>query len=323
MKTLSFLTLIALFLVAGCDQSPVDVPQTDTLAELPAIKSNSDSGTYTIVVEDAGFVLPESALHHETMDVYLVSNLGVPDETGNPLALNNNGFISMVSPDGVVLELKWIEGGVNDVTLHSPTGIAMWKGNLYVTDRNAIRIFDGETGSPLDMIPMEGVYLLNDICFAPNGDLFATETGLEFDENEGDLVPTGTDAVYRIRNGTVTKIASGAELAGPNGCVALGGNVVVASFFSNELYRINTSGKIFPVAAMSGGGIDGIVRINGSYFVTSWGSSAVLKTTIGGSMEATVLPEIETPADLGYDALRNRLLIPQLFENKLVIHNLD
>ncbi|XYH98509.1 hypothetical protein ACMHYB_01730 [Sorangium sp. So ce1128] len=45
-----------------------------------------------------------------------------------------NGFISALSPDGQVTNLKWIEGGEDKVKLDAPTGSAIVKGVLYVAD---------------------------------------------------------------------------------------------------------------------------------------------------------------------------------------------
>src|ERR1041384_2459505 len=65
----------------------------------------------------SGFQAPESVVHDTLLDVYLVSNVGSLPPGGFPGLLDHNGFISRVSPDGV-LQLKWIQDGVNGVTLN-------------------------------------------------------------------------------------------------------------------------------------------------------------------------------------------------------------
>ena len=65
----------------------------------------------------SGFVSPESVIHDVDTDEYLVSNVGGP-----PVVVNH-GFISRVSPDGTILDLRWIQDGVNGVTLHGPKGL--------------------------------------------------------------------------------------------------------------------------------------------------------------------------------------------------------
>jgi hypothetical protein len=55
-----------------------------------------------IIVEDVGFATPESVEYYAAEDVYLVTNIN-----GSPFAVDDNGFISKISPDGKVLDLKW------------------------------------------------------------------------------------------------------------------------------------------------------------------------------------------------------------------------
>ena len=59
---------------------------------------------------------------------------------------DGNGFISRVSPQGVVLDLKWIDGASPGVTLHAPKGMAIVADTLFVTDIDCIRRFHRVTG---------------------------------------------------------------------------------------------------------------------------------------------------------------------------------
>ena len=75
----------------------------------------SSPATDAVLVDDVGFSTPESVLHDPTADVYLVSNI-----VGNPAEVDGDGFISRLSPSGEVLELRWIDGASDAVTLHAP-----------------------------------------------------------------------------------------------------------------------------------------------------------------------------------------------------------
>src|SRR5215813_3187481 len=117
----------------------------------------------TIVVN--GFETPESVVHDTAADVYLVSNVGA----GDPGALDHNGFISRVSPSGVVLQLKWIQDGVNGAVLNGPKGIAIHGNALYVSDIDTLRLFDRTTGAPLAAIAIPNPFtpsplFLNDVA---------------------------------------------------------------------------------------------------------------------------------------------------------------
>src|SRR5262249_57870813 len=72
-----------------------------------------------IIVKDVGLATPESILYDAAADLYLVSNIN-----GGPAEVDDNGFISRVTPDGKVAALKWIDGAKPDVKLHAPKGKA-------------------------------------------------------------------------------------------------------------------------------------------------------------------------------------------------------
>jgi hypothetical protein len=285
----------------------------------------------TPIVTGAVFLTPESMVHDPVADVYLVSNVN-----RHPQILSNDGFISRLAPDGTVLELEWIRGGVGGVTLHAPTGLALDGDILYVADADAVRLFDRATGAPLASWPvpvqveevpgMPGVQwvrnvLLNDVCVGPRGEVYLTATGIDIDL-EFDLTPTGADAVYTFRNGVPTAIASGPELMGPNGCVVVGANVYIAPLLSNEVYRLNPSGRRFHVATLPVGGLDGIVRSGGHLYVSAILEGMIFRMSTGGSQVTTVLDGLVSPADIGYDAARDRLLIPSLFGDFVTIQPL-
>jgi hypothetical protein len=64
------------------------------------------------------------------------------------------------------------------------------------------------------------------------------------------------------------------------------------------------------------------VRVGGTLYVSSWSSGAVYGMSMGGTRITRVL-DLDTPADMGYDSRRHRLLVPSLFGNSLLIHPLD
>jgi hypothetical protein len=317
--------LMAAVLGAACAQDIPLLPDgsTASLARTQALPP-------PIVVEDE-FRTPESAVHDPVADLYLVSNVN-----RHPQILSNDGFISRIAPDGTVLELEWIRGGVDGVILHAPTGLALDGDVLYVADADAVRLFHRETGEPLATWPvpvrtepvpgMPGTewvrdVLLNDVCIGPRGEVYLTGTGIDIDL-DFDLEPTGADVVYRFQNGTPIPIAAGADLMGPNGCLVVGANVFIAPLLSNVVYRLNPSGKRFQVAALPVGGLDGIVQSGGFLYVSSVFEGIIFRMTPGGAQVTPVLEGLVSPADLGYDAARDRLLIPSLFGDFFTIQPL-
>src|SRR5215510_458933 len=79
------------------------------IAQAPRDPARAPVATYT------GLSAPASVLYDADADRYLVSNVN-----GKALDKDDNGFISVLSPDGRVISPKWIAGGVNGVRLDAP-----------------------------------------------------------------------------------------------------------------------------------------------------------------------------------------------------------
>lgn len=266
-------------------------------------------------VVQGGFQTPESVLYDSRADVYLVSNIN-----GNPTGTDGNGFISRVSPAGRILALKWIDGTKQGVTLNAPKGMALSGTTLYVADITAIRMFDRSTGRFKGSIDIMGSSFLNDLTAGGDGAIYASDSGLK-----PDFSPSGTDAVYRIdAQGKVTPIAKSADLHTPNGLAALpGGRVFVVTFTKEgEVYTLGADGTRQGVRNFGVGQLDGVERLpDGSFLVSSWAASAVYRMA-GQGMAKPVVENVKAPADIGYDSKRNRVLIPQFMDNKVLIQAL-
>ena len=266
-----------------------------------------------ITVAEVGFATPESVLHDEVADVYLVSNIN-----GHPLQTDGNGFISRLSPTGEVQDLKWIDGEAEGVTLHAPKGMAIVGDVFYVTDITVVRMFDRATGEPLGEIVVEGAAMLNDLAPASDGGVYLTDSGFQLSA-EGGFEPSGTDAVYHIApNGDVHTLIADAGLGAPNGVIEVNGDVWVVTFGSGEMFRL-VDGERADVATVTDGRLDGIIAVGDQLLVSSWASKGVHGGTAGGEF-TPVVTEVQSPADIGYDATRNVVLIPlfQLNEVRIV-----
>ncbi|MDX1673675.1 MAG: hypothetical protein R3314_02640 [Longimicrobiales bacterium] len=266
--------------------------------------------TTRISVTNPGFDTPESILHDTDADVYLVSNIG-----GAPTAEDGNGFISRVAPNGEVAALKWIDGQVEGTTLNAPKGMAILGDTLYVSDITAVRAFHRVTGEPLGSWPVEGSTFLNDLAVGPDGMLYVSDSGLN-----ADFTGSGTDAVYRFENGEPVAVVQDTTLAAPNGLAVRDGTLVIVSFGAPEIRTVPASGgEVTVTRTLPGGQLDGVVVLeDGSLLVSSWETSAVYH--VPADIEPmTVLEGVPSPADIGWDAERSRLLVPVFNENRLVL----
>lgn len=317
---------LLLVLVACEGPLPPENPKTQVSerAELiPIIEGNaapSASGPVApppaVVFENLGLETPESVLYDPERDLYIVSNIhGAPD------ALDNDGFLSTLSPEGGVKELAWIRGGQDGVTLNAPKGSALYGGKLWVADVDHLRRFDVKTGKMEKAIAVPNATFLNDVSVAKDGTVYFTDSGVKSGK-EG-LTPTGVDAVYKLVGDTPTAVVRGTDLSQPNGLVADGDRLFFVTTSSNTLRELDLTGKELRRATLPSGGLDGVVRLGADDFlVSSWEQSAVFRG--GFSTSFTVVASNErSPADIGFDSKRRRILVPHFLENAVHAIELD
>lgn len=263
-------------------------------------------------IQGIGLQTPESVLYDPAADVYLVSNIN-----GNPTGTDDNGFISRISPTGRVLQLKWIDGARGNISLNAPKGMAIAGDTLYVSDITMVRMFDRRTGRQNGSIAIAGSTFLNDVATAPDNSVYVTDSGWK-----PDFSSSGTDAIYRIdENNQVTQIARGSILKNPNGItVRSDGRVFVASGGpTGETYVIGAAGQPENVKRLPKGQLDGVeVTRAGAMLISSWAASAVYRVDARGNVTVAV-SNVPSPADIGYDTRRQRVLIPIFMQNRLVI----
>jgi sugar lactone lactonase YvrE len=286
-------------------------------AALAACRSAPKAPTRVATVE--GFQTPESVLYDSALDVYFVSNIN-----GNPSMKDNNGFISRVKPDGSIETLKVVEGGKNGVTLNAPKGLALRGDTIWVTDIDAARAFNARTGAlvaSVDLGPL-GARFLNDPAFGPDGSLYITDTGIQFDE-KGTMTHPGPDRIFKVApDRKVSVAAQGPALEEPNGITWDGGDrrFLVVAFGGPDIFTWRP-GDTAPTSIAKGpGGFDGVEVVGRAFFVSSWADSSVYRWQDGALTK--VVTGVPSPADIGVDRKRNRLLIPIFTGNRIEIWQL-
>lgn len=302
-------------LLAACkptDKGPPASQDSATPAPPPA-------PTATRVIAVPGFLTPESVLHDSVQDVYFVSNIN-----GSPTAKDGNGFISRVTPEGAVVNLRFIEGGKNGVTLNAPKGMALAGDTLWVADIDAVRAFDAKSGAPLDSISLgtlAAVYL-NDITATPSGALYITDTGIRLDD-VGNVLHRGPDRIFRIGpDRTVTVALRGDSLGWPNGIALdpVGRRFIIGQRGGKALLSWKPEDRAPGVIATGAGGFDGVVIAGNRILASSWNDSTVSSYETG--KEVRLISNVPGAADIGYDAKRNRVLVPVITGNRVEIWQL-
>lgn len=291
----------------------VSVVAAAACVEQEPAEEEMDVDTTVISVANEGFDTPESVLHDPEADVYLVSNI-----SGAPTAVDGNGYISRVAPNGEVVELRWIDGQMDAVTLNAPKGMAIRGDTLYVTDITAVRAFHRTTGAPLGSWAVEGSTFLNDLAVGPDGTLYVSDSGLN-----PDFSSSGTDAIYRFENGEPVTVVRDTALAAPNGLAVTETGVIFVSFGAPLVRSVAADGSIEVIAELPAGQLDGVeVLANGALLVSSWEASAVYRVPVAGEA-SLVIEGVPSPADIGWDTDRSRVLIPIFNENRLRFEAVD
>ena len=244
---------------------------------------------------------PEAVVHDEEQDVYFVSNVD-----GSPAAKDGNGFISRITPDGAIAQLKFIDG------LDAPKGMAIRGDELWVADIDRVRAFDRTTGKELrtvDLAP-SGAVFLSSIAVGPDDAVYVTDSDVHI-KGLRERVRAGNGRVFRVgENGEVEVAEQGEELHSPTGIVWDGTRFLIAQGYGNEVLAWNRG--MHPKAVLRGpGAYDGIVVLpNGTVIVSSDHDEGL---HVGRTGELRPLfARRPTPGGIAFDRKRNRLLIPSL-----------
>jgi sugar lactone lactonase YvrE len=295
MKKLLLPTLLALLIMA-CQPK-----------EKPAENTGADT-TATVVVApitlklkwetDTVLTTCEAVLYDKDRDVLYVANIN-----GTPDSKDGNGFISKVSLDGKVTELKWVKG------IDAPKGMGLANGKLYVTDIDRVHEIDAASGKISKTFKVPGAKFLNDITVDTAGRVYISDSG------------GGTISI--IENGKLARWMENVD--GPNGLLADNNSLLVALWNGKNLSSIDLASKQLTAKTDSIDNPDGIEAIgDNAYLVSSWngmvhyispeGKKTLVLDTRADSVNA---------ADIEYISEKNLLLVPTFFKNKVMAYDLS
>jgi len=165
---------------------------------------------------------------------------------------------------------------------------------------------------------------LNDIAIATTGAIYITDTGIRFDDL-GNVLHPGPDRIFRVGpDRKVTVAARGDSLGWPNGITVdpVGKRFIIVSYGPTKSVLAWKPGDKAPkVIGKGAGGFDGVEVAGTRLLVSSWADSTVSAYETG--QEVKVITGVPSPADIGYDAKRNRVLVPILTGNRVEIWQLQ
>ena len=196
--------------------------------------------------------------------------------------------------------------------------MALTRDHLWVADIGVMRKFDRRSGKLLRSITVAGATFLNDVTAASGGEVYVTDTGLT-----AGFEASKTDAIHKISpDDTVETVLATEVLAQPNGIVATSEGLQVVCWKARKMLILDDSGEARGVTDLGMAKLDGIiVTPQGRCLVSSWEGSCILEVTADGAQE--LIGDLRDPADIGYDATRDRLLVPLFSDNAVKIISLS
>jgi SMP-30/Gluconolactonase/LRE-like region len=302
-------TLTALILVgaltagASLAQAPATSPQPFRVGDrLGAINEAGTPMTMSSNVKVYGsFNFAESCTFDPARNLVVAMNAANPQNL-----VQNDGFVSLINPDGSVHTSKWIGVTRDGLTLNHPLGSAISGNTLYAADIDTVRTFDLNTGQPGRAYPIQGASILNGIGVATDGTIYVSNT-------------RDPEVIYRVRpDGAVSNFVQGAPLALPNGvAVDSQGDVVVVNIGNNSVLTFDPQGTLIKTEHAAESGNDGLVVLpDGTKYVSSvrYGSVSRIRPNREAEVIATGIP---SAASMCYDSRQNQLVIPLNNNNAL------
>lgn len=279
-------------------QGPIEVggplSATNESGEVQPLSSN--------VKVFGSFHFAESCVFDPERNLLLVVNSGV--RSGSDL--DDDGYISLINPDGSVHTSKWIGVSRENLELVNPLGSNISNGVFYVADGTFVRSFDLESGQPLNSFEVEGATFLNGIAVDDEGTAYISNT-----RDNGMLFKVTAD-------GQSTLLIDGAPLNAPNGvAIDNDGNVVVVNIGNNDVMTFSPDGELLKTEHAVEGGNDGVVILeDDTKYISSVRYGSVSRIAPGEEAEM-IASGIPSAASMCYDSTQHQLVIPMNPNNAL------
>lgn len=268
-------------------------------------------------VQILGLESPNSFVGDPTGKEYFISNVN-----GEPDARDNNGFITKLDTDGKITSLKFIQGGVGNVLLHAPKGLALDGDTLYVADLDELKGFDRTTGKLLVTVTFPATprrASLTDVSVGPEGLLYASDQA--------------GNNIYRIdskANHRVTLLLHDDRMAGPAGLAVhpKTHHIIAVSWDKGSIHDISPEGRLTEL--VSNGFFTGRFQNLSGIDFDRWGNMYVSDFTKGKIWRMThdqrfqVIAEyLPSPADISIDRTSNLILVPYHYAHAAEMNGLE
>jgi hypothetical protein len=292
-RVIATICISTVFTLSGCTKrQPTEASHAHLTVEKVLVIENLD--------------LPECLTIDAVSGKIYISNVVTPNESY--WVDDNNGFISLVRPDGKTEKHRWLESS-SEMAINGPKGMCILEDKLYFNDNDKLKSCSLNVPGKVDVILLPGAKKLNDLA-TDGKSIWVTDTE--------------TGKVYCVEPDGASR-----EIQGPasvNGITCHNGKVFAVSWDLHEVYELDPTGKKAPVSfglASYFTNLDGVeVLDNGTFIVSDYMGNKICSISEDRKTVNTLI-QLQSPADLGLDRENNLLYVPEMLENRAVILKLS
>jgi len=268
---------------------------------------SADAEKLNKIWEIDGFKNPESVIYDKTTNALYVSNVN-----GSAIEKDGDGFISKVSLEGEILELRWLTG------LNAPKGLAIYDNKLYTADIDTLIEIDITEAIITNRYNVSDAKFLNDVAASKDGKIFVSDMMM--------------NRIHCLYDGNFEIWLETTDLESPNGLLVENDRLLVGSWgVMTEGFATETAGHLKAVSfndksinsigdGSPVGNLDGVERdIDGDYYVTDWMAGKLLHIEADGEVEV-LLTLVQGMADHEYINGKDLIILPMMKTNKLIAY---
>lgn len=242
--------------------------------------------------------VPESVIYDEEREALYVSNID-----GEPLEKNGEGYLSKLTLEGEIGDLKWITG------LNAPKGMALYKDTLYVSDIDRLVAVSMKHGKVVAEYPEANAEFLNDVTISPDGQVFVSDMKRA--------------RIHVLENGKLKTWKEGEDLQKVNGLYWHKGTLYAGT--ADRILAIDPKARTATTVVEGTPSVDGLIAgVKGGFLFSDW-KGRVFFSEPGGepSTLSDTRDDGRNAADIGYIHDEGRVLVPTFFDNRVFAYDIQ
>src|SRR5690606_21213698 len=214
---------------------------------------------------------------------------------------DGNGYISLLSFNGEIIEKIWIDG------LNAPKGLAIHNDHLYVADIDRLIKIDLKLGKIVKVYEESQAVFLNDVAADRKGIIYVSDSR--------------GNKLFRLKDEKFSLWLVDSSFKKVNGLFTRRKYLYVGS---EKIQRVNTKTRSIKLLYENCGGIDGLIRIgNRRFLFSNW----VGRISIIGKKQHTLLLDVEkdriNTADIDFDKTARVVYVPTFLDNRVAAYQLQ